>query len=96
MKFVRRGREKRKEREAAVKNSISSELKESIGYKILLNMGWERDTGLGKDKNGRTSISEMVQRGGKHAADKAEKHEKLEEEYNSILKKQAEKANLVQ
>ena len=60
MRFVRRSQERKREKERHVQDNISAGLKESIGYEILIRMGWQTDGGLGRNKDGRVSISEML------------------------------------
>ncbi|OAG29423.1 hypothetical protein NEDG_00556 [Nematocida displodere] len=87
MRFVRRSQERKRDRETTVKDNISSGLKESIGYEILLRMGWSKDTGLGRNRDGRVSITGLIQTGKRpkvagHELD----YDKAVSEYNHLLK----------
>ncbi|KAI5184363.1 hypothetical protein NEHOM01_0108 [Nematocida homosporus] len=61
MRFVRRSQEKKRAREMAIKDNISTGLKESIGYQILLRMGWNINTGLGRNQDGKVSLDTLIQ-----------------------------------
>lgn len=90
MKFVRRSQDRKRERESTILSNVSAGLKESIGYSILLRMGWNTTEGLGKNRDGRTSISGLV-----HQSKRGKKcpyeidYKKADEEYNELLKETA-------
>lgn len=87
MKFIRRSQERKKTREKLIHMNISSGLKESIGYNILLRMGWNSSSGLGKNMNGRVSLSTLLTNTKKRKTHPEElTHIAAEEEYNSIAK----------
>ncbi|KAI5126806.1 hypothetical protein NEPAR06_1370 [Nematocida parisii] len=91
MQFVRRSQEKKRERESMLLNNVSTSLKKSIGYSILLNMGWNTNEGLGKNKDGRTTIDGLVQQKKriKRACPYQMDYRASEEEYNRLLKEKA-------
>ena len=85
MKFIRRSQEKKRERERALNNNISAVLKESIGYKILLRMGWLSGSGLGKNGDGRVTLDSLIKRRKVYQGNVID-YETAEAEYNKILK----------
>ncbi|KAI5188641.1 hypothetical protein NECID01_0254 [Nematocida sp. AWRm77] len=86
MRFVRRSQEKKREKERSVQDNISAGLKESIGYEILIRMGWQNNTGLGRNKEGRVSISEMLRpaKRSKHGRGESQ-YAQMSQEYDRIL-----------
>ncbi|KAI5180361.1 hypothetical protein NEOKW01_0665 [Nematocida sp. AWRm80] len=89
MRFVRRSQERKRERETAIKDNISSGLRSSIGYKILLRMGWETDSGLGLKKDGRVSLTGLIQSTKRLKTQKPTQeidYLQVESEYNTLLK----------
>ncbi|KAI5160899.1 hypothetical protein NEAUS03_1392 [Nematocida ausubeli] len=91
MKFIRRSQERKREREGLLLANVSTSLKKSIGYTILLNMGWNTDEGLGKNKDGRTTINGLVQQKKrvKGRSPYQMDYKAAEEEYNALLKEKA-------
>lgn len=91
MRYVRRSQERKRERESTIKDNISAGLKESIGYEILLRMGWSTNTGLGKNKDGKISLSRILpqQKRLKQESPQEIDYEAAEREYNAILKGKA-------
>lgn len=88
MRFVRRSQERKRERESAIKDNISTGLKESIGYEILLRMGWTIDAGLGRNKDGKTSLGGLLHKTKRIKQESIPEmdYDAAEKEYNSILK----------
>ncbi|KAI5190087.1 hypothetical protein NEMIN01_0872 [Nematocida minor] len=92
MKFVRRSQERKREQQNTIIDNISAGLKETIGYAILLRMGWNTTEGLGKNKDGRTNLNGLMQqqRAVKKPCPYRINYEAAEAEYNSLLKEKAE------
>ncbi|KAI5171334.1 hypothetical protein NEFER03_0693 [Nematocida sp. LUAm3] len=84
MKYIRRSQERKRIRNARITMNISSGLKESIGYNILLRMGWNSCSGLGKNMNGRVSLNNLLATKKRKVQELT--HAAAEEEYNSIAK----------
>ncbi|KAH9386178.1 uncharacterized protein NEMAJ01_1074 [Nematocida major] len=86
MKFVRRSQEKKRAREKMLASNISATLKSSIGYLILLRMGWCTDGGLGKNKDGKVSISGLIKTKRRGKCPYQLNQKDAEEEYKALLK----------
>lgn len=65
LKYIRRSVAKKKEREKSIKESIGGKLRGSIGYSILLEMGWREEFGLGVRGDGKVTIEGLIGRGAK-------------------------------
>lgn len=87
MKFVRRSQERKREQTATILDNISSSMKNTIGYSILLRMGWNTEEGLGKNRDGRTTLTGLVEQ--KKRIKKCPygmNYKAAEEEYDNLLK----------
>lgn len=93
MKFVRRSQERKREQTAAIIDNISSSMKKTIGYSILLRMGWNTEEGLGKNKDGRTTLTGLVdqKKRTKKKCPYGMDYKKAEEEYNKLLREKSQR-----
>lgn len=91
LKFIRRSQQKKLERESTIKETVSHKLKKSIGYQILLNMGWIEEKGLGKNKDGKTTIKGLIHHTKKQKPQAAgaprQEIDNIMQEYDELLKK---------